>query len=314
MEENKFPKTFQEKVDEYCAEFDRMIELGKKYVETENERRRNLKLDKNYVKTYENYPMGTEGDYKRFREYGIENLQELIDHKEEIAISRAYAYIRSGYYLDELNAAGKAESDALSEKFGLPFGIAIALGIVGLFFKWWIGLILFLVSYAIGATVIMEKNKPKFDELSAITKEKKEALAQAKEAIAYANETLSSLSNKEKERVNLMDVDLRLKYYETQKVRREIEQLKSQIDALSRPSYSSSTKTSSSGNQTTSSASGRNEIVDDAGRSKGYTEDGRIYDQKSNLVGYVDEHNRVYDADYKRVGEVRSDGKIEKYR
>jgi YD repeat-containing protein len=207
-----------------------------------------------------------------------------------------------------LNAAGKAESDALSEKFGLPFGIAIALGIVGLFFKWWIGLILFLVSYAIGATVIMEKNKPKFDELSAIVKEKKATLE-------YANATLSSLSNKEKERVNSMEVDLLVKYRETQKIRREIEQIKAQIDALSRPSYSSSTtRTTSSGSSTKSSAGGRAEIVDDAGRRQGYVEDGRIYNDKSDVVGYVDSDRRVYDADHRRVGEVRSDGKIEKYR
>jgi YD repeat-containing protein len=155
---------------------------------------------------------------------------------------------------------------------------------------------------------MMKKNKPKYEAFLALEQDKKAALA-------YANETVNSLSSDEQDRVQKIGLDLFARYAETQKLRREIAQLKSEIDALSRPSYSSSTsKPTTSGSSSSSGSSGRNEIVDDYGRTQGYSEDGRLYDQKGNVTGYVDEYNRVYDSDHKRVGEVRTDGKIEKYR
>ena len=42
-------------------------------------------------------------------------------------------------------------------------------------------------------------------------------------------------------------------------------------------------------------------------------ENGRLYNDKSDVVGYIDEYNRVYDKDHRRVGEVNKNGKIEKY-
>ena len=62
------------------------------------------------------------------------------------------------------------------------------------------------------------------------------------------------------------------------------------------------------------SSNSRRDVTDDSGRTQGYLQDGRIYNDKSDVVGYVDEYNRVYDKDHRRVGEVEKDGKITKYK
>ena len=105
----------------------------------------------------------------------------------------------------------------------------------------------------------------------------------------------------------------------------EIEKLQKQLEKTRRNLAAASSrlaeamkheKSSNSNSSYTSSSqvpSNRTQIVDDYGRTQGYMENGRLYNDKSDVVGYIDEYNRVYDKDHRRVGEVNKNGKIEKY-
>lgn len=83
----------------------------------------------------------------------------------------------------------------------------------------------------------------------------------------------------------------------------------------SKTSSSSTSSTSTSGEQSDegyfSSPSDRVNYTDGC-RDWGYSENGRLYDQRNNQVGYVDS-NRVYDNNYDPVGFFDDNGTFHKY-
>ena len=85
--------------------------------------------------------------------------------------------------------------------------------------------------------------------------------------------------------------------------------------ASSKPSSSSTSSTSTSDEQSGegyfSSPSDRVNYTDGC-RDWGYSENGRLYDQRNNQVGYVDS-NRVYDNNYDAVGWFDDNGTFHKY-
>lgn len=134
-------------------------------------------------------------------------------------------------------------------------------------------------------------------------------------AVEYVKQAVEKLSFSAQERVQIVQASLNVMYAETQRSKRDIARLTQEIATMARTrATNSSTSFQNANADSTYSSGGRKEIVDDAGRTQGYVEDGRIYNDKSDVVGYVDSDRRVYDADHRRVGEVGKDGKIEKYR
>lgn len=75
---------------------------------------------------------------------------------------------------------------------------------------------------------------------------------------------------------------------------------------------SSSSSVSSDGTPKQSSASDRVNYKDGY-RDWGYSENGRLYDQRNNQVGYVDSNDRVYDNNHDAVGFFDDNGTFHKY-
>lgn len=84
----------------------------------------------------------------------------------------------------------------------------------------------------------------------------------------------------------------------------------------SKPSSSSTSSTSTSDEQSGegyfSSPSDRVNYTDGY-RDWGYSENGRLYDQRNNQVGYVDNNDRVYDNNHDAVGYFDDNGTFHKY-
>ena len=259
--------------------------------------------------------------------YLADNLQELIDKRDSSLLHIVYAEITGNAFADEnkaiRNEIKTRETIVHTIRSDEETGIVCA-GLMGLF-AFFVGPLWGCLATAIGLTASIfcafgaakkRKEKAKADiELFSRILEKRE------QAVVYANEKIDELPQEERETVVTVR-DRKNKYYaEMQKIRADIERIKAKMKVLAASfreigcdSAGTTSKTTTSGSSGSSSSSGRNEIVDDYGRTQGYSEDGRLYDQKGNVTGYVDEYNRVYDSEHKRVGEVRSDGKIEKYR
>lgn len=118
----------------------------------------------------------------------------------------------------------------------------------------------------------------------------------------------------------LQDEDMRNEYNRRTAISKSIEKDISELCAVvttparkssssSEPSGSSSVSSDSSTNQ--SSASDRVNYKDGY-RDWGYSENGRLYDQRNNQVGYVDS-NRVYDNNHDAVGYFDDNGTFHKY-
>lgn len=75
---------------------------------------------------------------------------------------------------------------------------------------------------------------------------------------------------------------------------------------------SSSSSVSSDGSPKQSSASDRVNYKDGY-RDWGYSENGRLYDQRNNQVGYIDSNDRVYDNNHDAVGFFDDNGTFHKY-
>lgn len=112
MDEQQLPKAIQEKIFEYEELFDKWIENGKRFCAEHN------------IKSHVNFPV-SKSERIRFVDSGIENLQDLIDNKEEIVIANAYAYIQSRYFSDDLKTLKEMKSEILKIRVGILVGVGL---------------------------------------------------------------------------------------------------------------------------------------------------------------------------------------------
>lgn len=118
----------------------------------------------------------------------------------------------------------------------------------------------------------------------------------------------------------LQDEDMHNEYNRRTAISKSIEKDISELCAIatsparkssSSNEQSSSSSVSSDGSTNQSSASDRVNYKDGY-RDWGYSENGRLYDQRNNQVGYVDS-NRVYDNNHDAVGYFDDNGTFHKY-
>ena len=302
---------FKDALDEIFAEFeseiDVRIRVDKALVDEHNGKITRVGNYKSKIVSYESYPgkFRTTSSAMTYAEIGAKNLGDLIENRDRYVRNRVYAYVLSESFPDRAAAIKARLQKGLrgGEWPVYPFVGAL----VGVFFGWWVAACLGVLGLALGLILRSNRDRQACELCS-------KRLDHLRKARKYVEAEISLMSEEEKKEINRLKMNFNTKKYTSEFTRREIGVLNAQIDALTKVEISDKTPDSSNTDQVSDADSGRCEIVDEQGRTQGYVEDGRLYDNKNDLVGYVDRESRVYDKSGSRTGEVEGDGRITKYK
>lgn len=310
MSKEEFDEGMTDIIAEYEEKIDIRIRADKEFVDGWNSKIKRVGNYKSKLIAYDKYPTvgNPASTIAAYSEIGAKNLADLIENRDKFVREGVYAYILSECFSERKSPISSALSKEYF-KYGWPLYPIIG-AIVGLFFKWWLAIGLGVAGLLAGfATLRYACDKEKCELYS-------KKISAYNRARKYVEAELCSLSEEEQKRISSNKIKLNNQKLKAEFEQRKIAALRAEIDALSRPGYStkSADSQSSSGTESTNSGGGRSEVVDEYGRSQGYVEDGRLYNNKSDLVGYVDGNNQVYDKSSTRMGEVGNDGKITKYK
>lgn len=301
---------FEEGLADIIAEIEEKIDIrirvDKKFVDDWNSKIKRVGNYKSKILSYDNYPSAGGSLKMSYSELGAKNLGDLIENRDKYVRDILYAYVLSENFPERESAI---RSEFHKEYFGYGWPAYPLVGaIVGLFFKWWVAICLGALGLAFGLAVFRfvcngEKCKLYSKKLTVL-----------KNARNYVETKLSFMNEEERQKINLLKLNFNTKKHMSEFERRRIAVLNAQIDALSRSDNSEHASDSKDLAQEDGADSGRREVFDEYGRTQGYAEDGRLYNNKSDLIGYIDSDNRVYDKSGSRTGEVGSDGKITQYK
>ncbi|MBR2970694.1 MAG: hypothetical protein IKC48_02735 [Clostridia bacterium] len=303
---------FQEGLSDIIAEIEEKIDIrirvDKKFVDDRNSKIKRVGNYKSKILSYNNYPSaGAPSSLKMsYSELGAKNLGDLMENRDKYVRDMLYAYVLSENF-PERESAIRSEFYKEYCNYGWPVYPLVG-AIVGLFFEWWVAICLGTLGLALGLAVFrFVRNSEKYKLCS-----KKHTVL--KNARKYVETALSLMNEEERQKINLLKLNFNTKKHMREFEQRKIAVLNTQIDALSRSDNSEKVSDSKDLAREDGTDSGRREVFDMYGRTQGYVEDGRLYDNKSDLIGYIDSENRVYDKSNSRKGEVGSDGKITQYK
>lgn len=289
-------------------EIDIRISVDKEAVDNANSKIKRVGNYKSKLMPYDKYPTSISlwSLKSAYMELGAKNLSDLMENKDRILRDRVFGYVLSDNFPEDVSSV-RSLLNKERYKYGWP-GFPLVGAAIGIFFKWWLAAGLGALGLAIGIAIAIVNTKgERYKQIS-------KKLATLRGARKYVECELAAMSDEDRQRIKHLQANFNKKKLTREFERRRIAVISAQIDALSKPGSSSKQSASQSAEANDSQGSARREIVDEYGRTQGYVEDGRIYDNKSNLGGYVDSDSRVYDKSGARVGEVGSDGKITKYK
>ena len=305
MTEEEFELACQDIIQKYSEQLDIRIKIDKECIDSHNQSIKKVRNYKSKLLTYAQCPKCFGWTIQReYIPWQAQNLEDLMDNREKYLKYQVYGYVLSAYYPENVNIASKLFSRAYF-RGGWPFYPVIG-AVVGAFFNWTIAAILGALGLAVGIFVC-KKNRPTYKKYGEVLKGKKLA-------VEYVKKAIEDLPEEEKQKIHIIKCNLDRQKSCSDGEKMKLAKLNAEIDALSRPSRSTSQSPSSSQTAQTDGANGRKEVTDEYGRTQGYLEGGKLYNDKSDVVGHVDNDGRVYDSDYHRIGEVESDGKITKYK
>ena len=295
-------------IDELRRDIDIRIKCDKKFVDEANARIKKVGNYKSKLTEYAAYSgvgmSSSQGEM--YGALGAKSLGDLIDHKEEYLTERFYAYVLSSYFPDRIEEMSAVCNKELN-KYAQPVYPIIG-AVAGAFVSWWLSVGLGALGFL--ATIALYKKTAR--SAAPYTR----ALRAMKSAKAFVEGEIAGMDEEKKKRIRLLSIHFSKQRASSILERMRCEALKAQIDALTRPRSSNAVSGSESAcsENVGGDGSARREIVDEYGRTKGYVEDGRMYDEKSDRIGYVGSDNRVYDNSGARTGEVESGGRIREYK